>query len=479
MKKITLLLIMLLSMTVGSAKQTVVFKGEHSTGSWANNLFIDKESFASVSAGDVLYVMWNRDAAGVSDGDYYQLTVNYGDWNGKIVDSYDAKRVNCYAHTLTADEVAKFQSTGMAISGRYVNISQIGLSNLSTKSEIEYWNGAWTTAPDANIVLPEGWGSASLNNNSLKDCKVGDVINVTFSPVANLSEDWKAELQICLAPSEGAWIPLIADYVAYKSSLCLVVNETNLSDITTGDIRLNGKNVTITSVSLETADCCYRLSAFNSNVDLSSLPTSSAVDVELYRKYDWNTTLCVPFDIPNVSTAFGSTAKAYEFKEYNSDSGLVFVERESIEAGKPYFMTFDMSDVDDSGKYQTKTFDDVVINTTLNNSAESGDLTFKGNYTCGMNMEGKYGVAWKDESDGWGFYKGGTGSTLNAFCAYFDGTLASGDARVGIVLEESTTGIDSVKNSAASTVFYSLAGQRVMQPTKGLYIMNGKKVIIK
>ena len=157
----------------------------------------------------------------------------------------------------------------------------------------------------------------------------------------------------------------------------------------------------------------------------------------------------------------------------------MFVERESIEAGKPYFMTFDMSDVDDSGKYQTKTFDDVVINTTLNNSAESGDLTFKGNYTCGMNMEGKYGVAWKDESDGWGFYKGGTGSTLNAFCAYFDGTLASGDARVGIVLEESTTGIDSVKNSAASTVFYSLAGQRVMQPTKGLYIMNGKKVIIK
>ena len=27
--------------------------------------------------------------------------------------------------------------------------------------------------------------------------------------------------------------------------------------------------------------------------------------------------------------------------------------------------------------------------------------------------------------------------------------------------------------------FYNLAGQRVAQPTKGLYIVNGKKVVIK
>ncbi len=28
-------------------------------------------------------------------------------------------------------------------------------------------------------------------------------------------------------------------------------------------------------------------------------------------------------------------------------------------------------------------------------------------------------------------------------------------------------------------VFYNIAGQRVAQPTKGLYIVNGKKVVIK
>ena len=44
-----------------------------------------------------------------------------------------------------------------------------------------------------------------------------------------------------------------------------------------------------------------------------------------------------------------------------------------------------------------------------------------------------------------------------------------------------TTGIDSVKGEELKVngEYYNLAGQRVAQPTKGLYIVNGKKVIIK
>lgn len=42
-----------------------------------------------------------------------------------------------------------------------------------------------------------------------------------------------------------------------------------------------------------------------------------------------------------------------------------------------------------------------------------------------------------------------------------------------------TTGIDSVKASdKANSEYYNLAGQRVAQPTKGPYIVNGKKVIL-
>ena len=45
--------------------------------------------------------------------------------------------------------------------------------------------------------------------------------------------------------------------------------------------------------------------------------------------------------------------------------------------------------------------------------------------------------------------------------------------------EGNTTAIETVKNVAERGEFYNLNGQRVSQPTKGLYIVNGKKVIIK
>ena len=46
--------------------------------------------------------------------------------------------------------------------------------------------------------------------------------------------------------------------------------------------------------------------------------------------------------------------------------------------------------------------------------------------------------------------------------------------------EDDVTGIDAVQqNAKADNQYFNLAGQRVAQPTKGLYIVNGKKVIIK
>lgn len=42
-----------------------------------------------------------------------------------------------------------------------------------------------------------------------------------------------------------------------------------------------------------------------------------------------------------------------------------------------------------------------------------------------------------------------------------------------------TTGIQSMKAAAANGEVFNLAGQRVAQPTKGLYITNGKKIVIR
>ena len=60
-------------------------------------------------------------------------------------------------------------------------------------------------------------------------------------------------------------------------------------------------------------------------------------------------------------------------------------------------------------------------------------------------------------------------------------TSAAHARRLSIVHEGTTTGISTAKTAADTkdAAVYDLQGRRVMQPTKGLFIVNGKKVVIK
>ena len=82
-----------------------------------------------------------------------------------------------------------------------------------------------------------------------------------------------------------------------------------------------------------------------------------------------------------------------------------------------------------------------------------------------------------------GFYSNNKAFTVGANTAYlpagFDGT----GAPVFYLFDNigGTTGIDTVNGSefTVNGEYYNVAGQRVAQPTKGLYIVNGKKVVVK
>lgn len=79
-----------------------------------------------------------------------------------------------------------------------------------------------------------------------------------------------------------------------------------------------------------------------------------------------------------------------------------------------------------------------------------------------------------------GFYKFPDNGAIAAMRAYLPVANAS-DAKLGIAFGEVPTGINAVSSAAdqASKVYYTLAGQRVAHPTKGIYIVNGKKVFCK
>lgn len=87
------------------------------------------------------------------------------------------------------------------------------------------------------------------------------------------------------------------------------------------------------------------------------------------------------------------------------------------------------------------------------------------------------------------FYPIAVGGTAPANRAYLKIDSSSSDAIAMSIIDSDaeedvtndTTGISSVKNSATQQdgVYYNLQGMRVSEPASGIYIVNGKKVIIK
>lgn len=98
-----------------------------------------------------------------------------------------------------------------------------------------------------------------------------------------------------------------------------------------------------------------------------------------------------------------------------------------------------------------------------------GTVTGDGNtiYVLGQN-DGKVG-----------FGKLKSGDVLDACKAYLKITSTSA-SRAFIVLGDDVTGIDEVrrKTDDGRGVYFDLQGRRVTQPQKGIYIVNGKKVVI-
>ena len=194
----------------------------------------------------------------------------------------------------------------------------------------------------------------------------------------------------------------------------------------------------------------------------------------------WST-VCLPFATPAV--AFGDNATSVQEFVSADESGLNFAEVETLEANKPYLIYF-------AAAKETPTYFGTEITSTTPVSVTKGDYTFVGSYDAVMSMSGKYGIATVDDVQK--IILGGTNSTLKATRAYFT-KKGEQPAQVRINLfgmggdGEGTTGIDQIVNGGAQTYdVYTLQGVQVLKGAaslnglqKGIYIVNGKKVVIK
>ncbi len=90
-------------------------------------------------------------------------------------------------------------------------------------------------------------------------------------------------------------------------------------------------------------------------------------------------------------------------------------------------------------------------------------------------------------TQGVGFYRVSSSVSLKANRAYLPARKAlpnhaSTRGFIGFEISDGTTALDPAPAATPATVpdiYYNLQGQRVDTPTKGLYIKNGKKVIVR
>ena len=95
-------------------------------------------------------------------------------------------------------------------------------------------------------------------------------------------------------------------------------------------------------------------------------------------------------------------------------------------------------------------------------------------------MEGKYGVTNKGT-----VAKGGSGASIKAYRAYLELSPSSTARSLTLVIDNesgTTTAIGELVKTLEGDngqQVYNLSGQRVEKAKKGLYIVGGKKVIVK
>ncbi len=205
----------------------------------------------------------------------------------------------------------------------------------------------------------------------------------------------------------------------------------------------------------------------------------------LYKDNEWNT-LCLPFDL----TLAGSPLQDAAVKTLGSSTfqdgtlTLNFVEANSIEAGKPYIVKWA------GGEHLVNpVFAKVTVGGALTDVV-TDVVTFCGTYNPVSFDTENHRVLILGEGSAL-FHPDGLGhSYVNAFRAYFqlaDGyTAGDADSNVKAIIlniDGEATGIEtSTMNEVQSTKYdevYDLSGRRVNTPTKGLYILNGKKVHVK
>ena len=258
---------------------------------------------------------------------------------------------------------------------------------------------------------------------------------------------------------------------------------TSLYDSTT-------ETATLAAISGQTLQPCLALADAADNTAAIAAQAGKTLAVALsgrtlYKDGDWNT-LCLPFDVSTTSgplagdNVVAMTLNTSESNLTGSTLTLNFEAATTIPAGTPFIIKWATKETP-ATNLVSPVFTGVTIDNTMRNADFTGG-TFKGTYSP---------IVWDTENKSILFV--GTNNTLywptagghvNACRAYFD--LGTYEAREFVMNFDGENEVTSLpqplqKEGSQADAWYTLDGRKLNgKPiTKGLYIHNGKKVIIK
>lgn len=221
----------------------------------------------------------------------------------------------------------------------------------------------------------------------------------------------------------------------------------------------------------------YNLSEESVNAIAAKTDVAVSLKRTFYKDGGWNT-LCLPFAV-NATDFEGAEVREVDVTQ-SSENTIVFKEATTIEAGKPYLIKWAKTpnEVCDF----VNTFEGVTLFATATPVKVNDAITFTGFYNKAT--DDKLGASVAAIGAGNKLFKVTSGE-MKGFRAAFVLNPATPAAGIKVVIDGTTTGIEDlvVDGVKANGRVYNLNGQYVgnslngLQP--GIYIQNGKKVVVK
>ena len=321
-------------------------------------------------------------------------------------------------------------------------------------------------AGDVLIFVNSAEDGSALAMSTTQNDKNRGTTSVTISEGA-IASIGNAVQEVTLEGSKDSWYFNVGNGYLYAASSGsnYLRTESTKDDNAKAQITISANGSTVIKFQGSNSRCYMR---FNGDI-VSCYGSSNYTDfnpVYLYRKNVATTvdvavgstgfkTLVsnVDLDVPDGAEAYivkatGTTAKLQAISQIKKHTPVI------LKATPSETCTLDI--IDNAADYPATNLLQISTNTTGN---------------------GVYVLS--NKGNGVGFYKW-IGGSLGAGRVYLPAPDAEGREFIGFDFDDETTGIKAFGNGE-STIdgYYDLSGRKVAQPAKGLYIVNGRKVVIK